>query len=97
MTTKETSIPRSEAGSAPGHSLQAVMHHLKDWAEAHMDEVLDNRDAHDAATPRALRAGSPAGGRLPVAPHPAQLGHDVGVETPREFSRPSQLGGGPHG
>lgn len=34
-----------------GHSLQAVMHGIKDWAEAHMDEVLVNRDTYDAASP----------------------------------------------
>ena len=31
-----------------GLSLQHVMSGLKDWAEAHMDEVLANRDEHDS-------------------------------------------------
>jgi DNA-binding HxlR family transcriptional regulator len=30
-----------------GLSLQHLMHAIKDWAEAHMDEVLTNRAAHD--------------------------------------------------
>jgi DNA-binding HxlR family transcriptional regulator len=30
-----------------GLSLQEVMRDIKDWAEAHMDEVLANRDAYD--------------------------------------------------
>jgi DNA-binding HxlR family transcriptional regulator len=30
-----------------GLSLQEVMHGIKDWAEAHMDEVLANRDDYD--------------------------------------------------
>jgi len=33
-----------------GRSLQALMRDVKDWAEAHMDEVLANRDAYDART-----------------------------------------------
>lgn len=32
-----------------GRSLQDVMHLLKGWAEAHMDEVLANRERHDGA------------------------------------------------
>jgi DNA-binding HxlR family transcriptional regulator len=32
-----------------GVSLQSVMLALKDWAEAHMDEVLAHRDAYDGA------------------------------------------------
>lgn len=31
-----------------GSSLQALMWGVKDWAEAHMDEVLANRDEYDA-------------------------------------------------
>jgi DNA-binding HxlR family transcriptional regulator len=31
-----------------GRSLQAVMYGLKTWAEAHMDEVLANRERHEA-------------------------------------------------
>jgi DNA-binding HxlR family transcriptional regulator len=31
-----------------GLSLQHVMRGIKEWAEAHMGEVLANRDAHDA-------------------------------------------------
>lgn len=34
--------------TALGASLQVVMLSLKDWAEAHMDEVLANRERHDA-------------------------------------------------
>jgi DNA-binding HxlR family transcriptional regulator len=30
-----------------GLSLQDVMRGIKDWAETHMDEVLDNRDDYD--------------------------------------------------
>lgn len=30
-----------------GHSLQQVMQEVKSWAEAHMDEVLANREAYD--------------------------------------------------
>jgi DNA-binding HxlR family transcriptional regulator len=36
-----------------GLSLQLVMRGIKEWAEAHMDEVLDNREAYD--TPSAER------------------------------------------
>jgi DNA-binding HxlR family transcriptional regulator len=31
-----------------GHSLQQLMHALKDWAESHMGEVLTNRSEYDA-------------------------------------------------
>ena len=31
-----------------GHSLQRVIHGLKDWAESHMDEVLVARSSYDA-------------------------------------------------
>jgi DNA-binding HxlR family transcriptional regulator len=31
-----------------GRSLQEIMRGIKDWAEAHMDEVLANRDDYDA-------------------------------------------------
>jgi DNA-binding HxlR family transcriptional regulator len=31
-----------------GRSLQSVITGLKDWAESHMDEVLDARDSYDA-------------------------------------------------
>jgi len=34
--------------TALGVSLQHVMGRIKAWAEAHMDEVLANRDEHDA-------------------------------------------------
>lgn len=34
--------------TALGLSLQQVMLGIKDWAEAHMDEVLANRDVYDA-------------------------------------------------
>ena len=30
-----------------GSSLQNVMYGIKDWAEAHMDEVIANRDDYD--------------------------------------------------
>lgn len=33
-----------------GHSLQQVMATLKTWAETHMDQILDNREAYDADT-----------------------------------------------
>ncbi|GIH93858.1 winged helix-turn-helix transcriptional regulator [Planobispora siamensis] len=33
-----------------GLSLHHLMRGLKDWAETHMDEVLTNREAHDART-----------------------------------------------
>jgi DNA-binding HxlR family transcriptional regulator len=33
-----------------GRSLQDVMHGLKDWAEAHMDEVLAQREEYDTRT-----------------------------------------------
>lgn len=33
-----------------GRSLHNLMHDLKDWAESHMDEILANRDAHEAAS-----------------------------------------------
>lgn len=32
-----------------GRSLQAVMQQLKDWAEVHMDRILDARERYDAA------------------------------------------------
>jgi len=31
-----------------GRSLQAVIERLKDWAESHMDDVLDARASYDA-------------------------------------------------
>jgi hypothetical protein len=34
-----------------------MMRGLKTWAETHMDDVLANREAHDARTPDALPAG----------------------------------------
>jgi DNA-binding HxlR family transcriptional regulator len=34
-----------------GLSLQQVMRGIKDWAEAHMDEVLANREGYDTASP----------------------------------------------
>jgi DNA-binding HxlR family transcriptional regulator len=34
-----------------GLSLNQVMRHLKAWAEAHMDEVLANREGHDSRDP----------------------------------------------
>ena len=34
-----------------GLSLQDVMYGIKVWAEAHMDEVLANREAHDTRIP----------------------------------------------
>ena len=33
-----------------GSSLQHVMHGIKAWAEAHMDEVLANRETYDGAS-----------------------------------------------
>ena len=33
--------------TALGRSLQAAVRTLKDWAEAHMDEVLFSQQAHD--------------------------------------------------
>ena len=40
-----------------GLSLHGVMRDVKAWAEAHMDQVLANRERHDTAT---TRAGRPA-------------------------------------
>ena len=34
-----------------GRSLQTVMYGIKTWAEAHMDEVLANREKHDTRVP----------------------------------------------
>ena len=34
-----------------GHSLQEVVRGIKVWAEAHMDEVLANRERYDAGIP----------------------------------------------
>jgi DNA-binding HxlR family transcriptional regulator len=33
-----------------GRSLQQMMHGIKDWAEAHMDEVFANRETYDTRT-----------------------------------------------
>jgi DNA-binding HxlR family transcriptional regulator len=33
-----------------GLSLQQMMHGIKDWAEAHMDEVFANRETYDTRT-----------------------------------------------
>ncbi|WP_030154812.1 helix-turn-helix domain-containing protein [Glycomyces sp. NRRL B-16210] len=38
--------------TALGLSLRDLMRGLKVWAEGHMDEVLANREAHDAASPK---------------------------------------------
>jgi DNA-binding HxlR family transcriptional regulator len=34
-----------------GLSLQELLHGIKDWAEAHMDEVLANREQYDTRVP----------------------------------------------
>ena len=34
-----------------GLSLQHVMRGIKEWAEAHMDEALANREGYDTASP----------------------------------------------
>ena len=39
--------------TALGLSLRDLMRGLKGWAEEHMDEVLANREAHDASQPSA--------------------------------------------
>jgi DNA-binding HxlR family transcriptional regulator len=44
-----------------GRSLQQVMRGIKEWAEAHMDEVLSSREEYDARAPSTLVTRERAG------------------------------------